>query len=343
MSGKVELVYTISKKGYELVKAGKAVISSGGLRTQDGSLLELAKPAVQGISKSITSPLTLASSLANNVQSGFIQHGVNQANQKLDLSLEKLDSLERAVSALASQSNALSWVSCAFSMANCGISIAGFYMTLKKMDQISAQISALSDKINRAIINDMLERYDKYRLNLSSDVGLLQTFKPEVTKTPSFGANLNEIAAFLKRVISEFELRTIDGVLGCNMIFGLAVPFAQEVREYSTQFYYENSCYPANYDNWVKILEQIDSETFQRLLKSFLVFDHPELRMEARYTAFTGGMGSVQLQLGNLAYSRELVKQLPRGDYIKLDDILSKKLQRHCFTTDGDLVCIPLT
>lgn len=292
MSGKVELVYTVSKKGYELVKAGKAVISSGGLRMPDGSLLELAKPAVQGFTGSVSSPLTLASSLSNNIQSGFIQHGVNQANQKLDLSLEKLDRLERTVDALASRSNVLSWASCAFSMANCGISIAGFYITLKKMDQVSAQISTLIDKIDRAMVNEMQERYHKYRLNLSSDLGLLQTFRSEVTKTPSFEINLNEIAAFLGRIISEFESRTIDGVLGCSLIFGLAVPFAQGVREYSTRFYYENGGFPANYDSWLEMLRRIDSETFQNLLKNFLVFDHPELRMEERYAAFSGGTSS---------------------------------------------------
>ena len=37
------------------------------------------------------------------------------------------------------------------------------------MDQISAQISALSDKIDRAIISEMMERYDRYRLNLNSE------------------------------------------------------------------------------------------------------------------------------------------------------------------------------
>ena len=342
MFGEQKIAFTVSQKAINLVQSGKAVISSGGVRLLDGSLAELAKPAVEIASKSVASPITMVSSLANNVQSGFIQHGVNKANKKLDVTLETLDRIEQAVGAL-SKSNILSWASCAFSMANCGISIAGFYMTLKKMDQISAQISALSDKIDRAIISEMMERYDRYRLNLNSDLGLLQTFRPEVSKTPSFEEHLNEIAAFLKRTIAEFEAHEIDGILGCNLIFGLAVPFAQDIGEYSTQFYYENRRYPANYLQWVGILERINSDTFKSYLKSFMLYDHPELGMEERYAAFSGAICSNQLQLGNLAFSQELVKQLPQKEYIALDDLISYKIHNNQFREESKLACIPLT
>lgn len=341
MSGKVQMAFTISQKAVDLVQSGKAVISSGGVRLPNGSLLELAKPAVRTASKSVASPISMVSSIINNVQSGFIQHSVNKANKKLDVTLETLDRIEQAVGAL-SRSNILSWASCAFSMANCGISIAGFYMTLKKMDQISAQISALSEKIDRAIISEMVERYDKYRLNLNSDLGLLQTFKPEVSKTPNFEEHLNEIAAFLKRILTEFEAHEIDGVLGCNLIFGLVIPFAQEIREYSTQFYYENRRYPSNYLQWISILERINSDTFKNYLKSFMIYEHPELNMEERYAAFSGAICSNQLQLGNLAFSQELVKQLPQKDYIALDDLISYKIHNSQFTAESKLACIPL-
>jgi len=341
MPGSVELVYTVSNKAMKLVKAGKAVISSGGVRMLDGSLAELAKPALKTVSGSITSPISLVSSLANNVQSGFIQHGVNTANKKLDVTLETLDRIEQAVGSL-SRSNILGWASCAFSMANCGISIAGFYMTLKKMDQISAKISALSDKIDHAIISEMVERYERYRLNLNSDLGLLQTFKPEVTKTPNFEEHLNEITAYLNRILAEFEAHKIDGVLGCNLIFGLSIPFAQEIREYSTQFYYENNHYPTNYLQWISVLNRIDSDTFKQLLKSILLYDLPNLRMEDRYSAFSGAVSSIQLQLGNLAYGQELVKCLPQKKYIALDDVISYNIHNDLFSEANGLMCIPL-
>lgn len=78
----VELAYEISKDAMKLVKAGKAVVSSGGVRLPDGSLFELAKPVAKTIGNSSPlSPLTFVSSITNNVQSVFIQKGVNKANR----------------------------------------------------------------------------------------------------------------------------------------------------------------------------------------------------------------------------------------------------------------------
>ena len=78
----VVLAYKISKNAMRLVKAGKAVVSSGGVRSVTGELIELAKPVAKTVSNSnAVSPLTLVSSLGNNVQSIFIQRSVNKANR----------------------------------------------------------------------------------------------------------------------------------------------------------------------------------------------------------------------------------------------------------------------
>ena len=78
----IELAYEISKDAMKLVKAHKAVISSGGVRMLDGSLFELAKPIAQTAGGAGPfGPLTFVSSLGNNIQSVFIQKGVNKANR----------------------------------------------------------------------------------------------------------------------------------------------------------------------------------------------------------------------------------------------------------------------
>lgn len=80
----VVLAYKVSKKAMRLVKAGKAVISSGGVRLKTGELVELAKPVAKLTGSNIPmGPLTFISSLGNNVQSVFIQKGVNKANRSL--------------------------------------------------------------------------------------------------------------------------------------------------------------------------------------------------------------------------------------------------------------------
>ena len=92
----VELAFEISKDAMKLVKAGKAVVSSGGVRMLDGTLVELAKPVAKAVGNSNPmNPLTFVSSLSNNVQSVFIQKGVNKANRGIkDLKKQGLKIIE---------------------------------------------------------------------------------------------------------------------------------------------------------------------------------------------------------------------------------------------------------
>ena len=90
-----ELLFSISKEALKLVQSGQATISSGGVRLLDGTIFELAKPAVsQGFSSLagsivsgnpvgiVTNVVNMASSLAQNVQSALIMRdlGVVGAN-----------------------------------------------------------------------------------------------------------------------------------------------------------------------------------------------------------------------------------------------------------------------
>lgn len=77
----VVLAYKISKNAMKLVKAGKAVVSSGGVRSISGELIELAKPVAKAVGSDPLSPLTFVSSIGNNIQSVFIQRSVNKANR----------------------------------------------------------------------------------------------------------------------------------------------------------------------------------------------------------------------------------------------------------------------
>ena len=153
MSGTVKVVCTITKEAYKLIKTHQAVLQSGGVRSMAGQMIEMVRPAVTSTLRAGTSGLGLGpvgvavnitSSLANNVQSGIIQHSINVANAKLDVVIQQLSSLANAMQGLQ-QVQVLSWVNSAFSLANCGISVAGFYMTLNKLGQIQSQLGQFFD------------------------------------------------------------------------------------------------------------------------------------------------------------------------------------------------------
>ena len=73
-----KVVYAISRKAYGMVKDGDANISSGGVRTKDGKLVELAVPTSYSIKNnvpqwnmpnSIFAPIAMASSLFTDYSS----------------------------------------------------------------------------------------------------------------------------------------------------------------------------------------------------------------------------------------------------------------------------------
>lgn len=340
MAGNEKLVYTISKTAANYVRDGKAVIDSGGVRWLDGRILELAKPAVSSITGNLTSPIALMSSLVGNVQSGFIQNGVNQANTKLDLSLEKLDQIQNAVNGLA-KSNVLGWVNCGFSMANFGISVAGICMILEKLNKISLQINDLTSKVDRKIKGDYLEKFDCYRFYIKSDIQALDKSDIAVNLN-EISIRMGEIAAFLKRIIREFNNKEIDGMLGCSIIFNLSIAFAQELRKYSAQYFYQNGQYPANYEEWVQILYSIDSDTFKEHLKQILIFDCIDISMREKYSAFGGVVYGIEYQLGSLEYTKKLVMRIEQKDYLRMDHILTGRVKSNNFFESNGRVCIPV-
>lgn len=355
MAGKVELGFTISKNAAKLIKKGAAQLSSGGVRGCDGKLIELAKPAVSSAAGKLTSPVTMVSSLANNVQSGFIQHGVNKANRKLDVTLDKLDALQRAVGKLGS-SAALGWVNCAVGIANCGISIAGFYMTLSKLDEISEQIKNLSDKWETDRRSDDIERFDKYSNFIWSDIGKLERLLKSgddsnalkekfynITAGGGISDHIDEISAYLKRIIEAFQKKTIDGEFGCNIIFNLSIALAKEIKEYSAVCFYLEGEFPENMDRWLQVFNSIDSDIFKDVLKEYLTFECSGVSRNNQIVAYAAAVGGIEQMMGEIAFTKNLVKSLPLNRYVDIDGFISGKLQDNEYEEIGEMVWIPVS
>ena len=164
MGDTVKLAFTISKEAYKAIKAGQAVLESGGVRMLTGQMKEMAKPVgslfVSGLNAASLGPtgaaVSLGSSLLENGQLGVLQHSVNVTNVKLDDVIAKLNVLSKSMVSL-NTIQALSWVTTGFSLANCGISAAGFYMTLNKLDGVHGQLHAFYDRYKQDRENDQVE------------------------------------------------------------------------------------------------------------------------------------------------------------------------------------------
>ncbi len=337
-----KLMWTISKAAMKLVKAGEAVISSGGVRMLDGTMYEMAKPIVSSKLKfslgklsfgPVSSGLNLASSLASNVQCAIIQQGVNAANIKLNDVIQRLGRLETAMQSLQSI-QVLSWANTALSLANSGISIAGFYMTLTKLNRIEEQLKAFFDRYQQDRNSDAVEQFRTILLNLRNDINYLQqktineTFDDDsfIHREPFIEEHLNKAAAFIKRILAELKEERIDGQIGCHIIFVLSAVYAQTVNEYCCQYYYMHHISHELFKTWMEILDEIEAPAFIEFLKQYFTFspEFAEISPIRKNDAIKIALESVSEHQNRLVFCAEAIKLLPEGQYIKIDDFLNQ-------------------
>lgn len=327
MAGEVKLIYTISTKTYELVQAGQAMLSSGGVRTLEGKLLELAKPAaVAADSFSAMNPLgifNLGSSIIGNIQMGFVQNSVNNANRTLAMTIQKLDMLHNVVTTVS----ALSWLNCAIGMLNCGVSIAGFKMTLDKLDDVKRQIEFISDKIDYEVAQSIKRRFNEFRLYINSDLDALERGALTDAEKTRISEHIDKMIAFLMDVIDRFEKHKINGELACNVIFNLVIAFSQVVREYSAQYYYEYGKMPANYNEWIALINRIQSASYKERLKEYLILD-TDTRMEEKYLAFGGAMYALDNKLDEFDFTKELIHRISLDQYQNQDRLIMENIEK---------------
>ena len=336
--------FEISNAAARLIKAGEALLSSGGVRSTTGQLIELAKPVVSSSLKSLASGsklgpiaagVNLASSLAGNVQSGFIQHSVNIANTKLDSVIKQLGALSMTMSGL-NQIQILSWVNSTFSLANCGLSIAGFYMTLKKMDGLQGQITNFFDRYKQDRQNDRIQEYERILMDLKADLAYIQQLHTENTfdcqvfdvRAAGIEKDLNAARAFLKALMEDFQKRRIDGVMGCEMIFTLLPVYSQLFNEFCCWQYYAHHTQHALISDWKIVLENVQTPAFKKTVSQFFTFEPtyahiaPARKAEAHRIIYEG----IEQQMSRIQACSEAIETLPVEDFISIDELMNRQV-----------------
>lgn len=339
----------------KLVKAGKAVISSGGVREKlTGKMIEMAKPtAISKLGGTLSglnplmSGLNLASSIGSNVQCAFIQAGVDQANAKLDDVLVQLGNISKALGGLQTV-QVLSWVNTAFSLANCGISVAGFYMTLTKLNGIKEQLQEFYDRYKMDRQHDKIQQFNRIMDDLKSDLGMMQNRAVNDTFTeadfrhadPSVTRLINEAKAYIEAIIDDFEHGNIDGQIACQIIFTLAAVLSQTINEFCSQYYFIHHMKHHMYDEWVSFLDKIDNEVFRQTLKNHLQLDpaYVGLTPAQKAGALMVSLESIKQEKARLATCATVVTELTEQEYFNLEDTINQKIYLEMPKTMSDLI-----
>ncbi|MCD8397757.1 MAG: hypothetical protein LUD12_11365 [Lachnospiraceae bacterium] len=340
MIGERVIAYTISSNAAKMIKSGLAEISSGGVRDiATKQLVELAKPAVKNMAGDILSPLSLVSGVANNVQSAMVQKGVNQVNKKVDLSLDKLDQVQRAVGNL-SNVNALGWLNCTIGIVNCGISLVEFAVVLKSLNKIEKRLDSIEYKIDQETRKNVRDAFHKYSYYIISDVEKLKSDELNESILFDVSDHLCEISAFLGGKISDFEEGKIDSSLAFDILFPLGSAFAKELKAFSALYYYEKGEMSPVYDLSFKVVQRMADQQFSSTFKNRLLIDFTDFSFEDKYLVYNSTMLTTETQIGELIHSENVIQKLDKNDYMHLEAFLHKKIMEGDYQEIGDHICI---
>ena len=339
MVGTVTLGYSISSKAMALVKAGKAVLSSGGVRSLNGELLELAKPVSAVAQKTalgkVGALVNISSSLSTNAQCAFLQHSVNVANLKLNTVIEQLKPITKAVHGLQ-HIQLLSWINAAFSLANCGISIAGFYMTLKELEGVHGELHQFYDRYKQDRQSDKIETFRTILLNLKADLAYMQKLHNPGNfdryefrnRIPFIVEHLNQASSFQKTMMTDFSLNRIDGKIGCTIIFDLMAAYSQLMNEFCCWYFYASNDHHALFQDWYSVLEEANSPMFKSSLNNYITFSpaYALISPEEKISAGSLLMEGISQQIAKLNACRTMVETLSIEEFTAADQILSTRV-----------------
>lgn len=345
MNGKVKLCYTVSKQAFSMVLNQQAKIDSGGIRLLDGKILEMAKPAVESAISSaasqVLSPLTLVSSVANNIQSAMIQKGVNAANAKLDVSLNKIIQVQNQLQQLSSTVVGLGWMNLAVGVLNGAITLYGFKKTFGYMEKIEHEILSVKESIEQQKKNNMIREYDEYKNQISSQLDFLEQYGFNISVVLEVTKLLDGIDAFLESVYQQLVHGELSEDIACPVYISLGIVYLQFIQYYVKRYFEQHGKFPPNYEKWMRVGNRFEEGIFKEKLKKYLTLDCAMNRSEI-YKTFSSIQYVMNYQKGIMIHEHMALEQCKAIGCKNIDSLIDTMIKRKCYHAEGDYVCIEI-
>lgn len=230
-------LYSHSPEATQAVEAGNAKLSTGGIRRDDGTILDPPKPLAFTVDE-------LKTMLSDGERSQSMDVQITKVGNKLELSQQTIQQLTET----AWINNALMWQICA-------VTVAGFQRTLDGIAAMSERLDKHTEYVQHRDIVDLRERMKQYIGNLKSDAGKLAVPKFDVTNS-QIDANLNEITAFIEHQLTELTTGQNNGYFRFQIIYELIRPVTYVTSLFFARYYFDNGVKPGNYDYWVDVIDK---------------------------------------------------------------------------------------
>ena len=251
-SNKRIYLYSHSPEAEKRIEAGEAIISTGGARSKDGTMIEMAKP--------------LSFTIAELKEMVGNDDGIKATNQKIEALGAELGLSQQGVKELSR----IGWLNNAAIGQVYSLTYSGFERTLEGLKYISENITELGQYLRQRDLGEIREKTDRYMSYLKSDNQKLDLPKFDVTNS-NIEDHLNDIAAFIQHLYDDLKNGDINGFLYCAIIESIIVPFSTVVRKYSIRFFYDNEVAPGSFEKWIKLIKlTTQSQWFRNKIQYYI-------------------------------------------------------------------------
>lgn len=314
-------LFTFSAEATAELMAGNVSLSSGGLRKPDGTMLELAKPIM-------IDPADVAK-IPNRSVDEELEIQIRATNSKLDQVIADNQALSK-----------IAWMNYAVNCRTYEMTYQGFQAVIQRLDSISAQFSDFQIRLDNKEFNDALELNNKYKNNLQTIAGVMETKHFNVGMTALTSESmLNEIQAYFERLYSELKTGVKPDQLLLGSIVFLLEPYCYVVRRYSALYYYENETYPANYRTWINVVSRIVRDArFQNRMQYFLRVNS-DMTLEDVLIAKAKAMFNLRGSISQMEIDRRYVLCHSKEQYLSIgNQIVDKIASKNYDIVDGHLL-----
>lgn len=345
-----DIGWAMSQKAAKKYVSGEWELTKGGLKNKlTGKIEELVKPVVKEAAFSakgeailnLSSPVTLVSSVVNNVQSAHIECGMQQANKTLDVSLEKLDIIQKSVKGLSNLST-FKWATCILKIANCGISIIGFKETFERLNGILEQLQNITQIREKKFEDGYKRDYRTCFMNMEGYISWLEKGRASQQAVCNMIPVISQYISFLNSVIEAFEQENINQELAFEIICVLSVIGSKFMKTYSAIYYYYKKTRCPSYDSWINTIQQIVEPHFLDKVRNYLVIQKIDLSLEEKHAIYNTIAYIPNYQLGELSHNEISMQCLSEKDYFNNEAYIARYIKNGNYETIDGYIYIPI-
>lgn len=293
-----------------LLAAGKAKFSSGGVRLNNGQLVELYK--------NVQPFQNMAQSTPN------LPSGLKEANLKLTNLNNGVQGLMNSAELLQS----LAYFNAAMSVVNCAVTVAGFAIISEKLNDLSTRVDTLADTLKEYHMEDRIMDLKKSMNYLRSAIDRLNKAGLKDYDVLQIEEYLNSAQVELEWLIQAFmDASNEESDILFQLLFDVTAIYANILKEYGIKYYYSFGSFPGNYERWLETLSFFKESDFKASVQKMVWISQPIATTQQIREASNATVNILAYEYEQLEDNKQLVLALPEKANVSIMDMLQEQLE----------------